>query len=95
MFFQLNRAISSWIHSFRENAIAAVSDEFKLRKLEKIEDRKLFVRAILGTAEEQVGAERPFLWMSTDDEDWKGSGPLPDRKKKNIFSFLILIHYNH
>jgi hypothetical protein len=70
--------ISSWIHTFHENAVAAVSVEFKLRKLETIEDRKVFVIVILGAADEQVGADRPFLWMSNDNEDWKGIGPPPD-----------------
>lgn len=68
MFIQLNCVISSWIHTFHKNAVAAVLGEFKLQKSESIEDQKNFMRAILGTEDEQAEANQPFLWILTDDE---------------------------
>ena len=46
--------------------------KFDLRKLNTIEEWKVFVKAILGTAGDQSAAVRLFLWMSADAEDWKG-----------------------
>ena len=57
------------MHSFREAAVDAVKDEFERRGLKDIEDRKIFIAAILGSVDDQVAAERPFLWMSTNGED--------------------------
>ena len=48
---------------------------------------------ILGTADEQVGVDRSFLWMSTNDEDWKGRGPLPDRGVHFLFDNFILYSF--
>jgi hypothetical protein len=68
------------MHTFREAAVEAVKDEFERRGLKNIEDRKTFIAAILGSADDQISAERPFLWMSTNDEDWKGATLEYERK---------------
>ena len=68
------------MHTFREAAVEAVKDEFERRGLKDIEDRKVFIAAILGSADEQVATERPFLWMSTNGEDWNGATREYERK---------------
>jgi len=56
----------------------AVTDEFQRRGLESVEERKTFVKAMLGK-EDQTTVDRPFLWQSTDDINWKGASPEPKR----------------
>ena len=36
----------------------------------ELEDQKVFIAAILGLADEQLAFEQPFLWTSTNGEDW-------------------------
>ena len=68
------------MHAFHEAAVEAVKDEFERHGLKDIEDRKIFIEAILGSADEQVATEWPFLWMSTNSEDWNGSTREYERK---------------
>ena len=80
------------MHSFREAAVDAVKDEFERRGLKDIEDRKIFIAAILGSVDDQVAAERPFLWMSTNGEDWNGKTGGYERKVR-IVIFESVIKY--
>ena len=68
------------MHNFHEAAVEAVKDEFEQRGLKDVEDRKVFVAAILGSTDEQVATDRPFLWMSTNGEDWIGETKEYERK---------------
>ena len=74
------------MHTFREAAVEAVKEEFERRGLKDIEDRKIFVAAILGSVDDQVAAELPFLWMSTNGEDWNGVSKEYERKVRIMMS---------
>ena len=77
------------MHTFRKAAVEAVKEEFERHGLKDIEDRKVFVAAILGSVDDQVAAERPFLWMSTNGEDWNGVSKEYERKVRITMSSEI------
>ena len=60
------------MHNFCEAAVEAVKDKFEWCGLKDAEDRKVFVAAILGSTDEQVATNWPFLWMLMNGEDWIG-----------------------
>jgi hypothetical protein len=66
-----------------------VKAEFDLRGLKSVEERATFVHAILGN-HDQVSYDRPFLWMSTDDPEWKGASPEPERKVSVRFPLVFI-----
>jgi hypothetical protein len=39
-----------------------------------------------GSVDDQVAAERPFLWMSTNGEDWNGVSKEYERKVRIMMS---------
>jgi hypothetical protein len=66
--FQIKRAISSWIHKFADTAEKALITEFTQRDLQTTEERAVFVRSLLGNADDMSDKKRPFIWESVYDD---------------------------
>ena len=57
--------------------------------------RKFFIVAILGSVDDQVATEQPFLWMSMNGEDWNGATREYERKvRTRIIEYIIIAKKN-